>query len=79
MMIPTISIDGLSGSVVRDGTGITLTQSMLLGMLVGQNKECGETFEAAVEKFQQAMAEGLSGESRISRTISSERYLPKVS
>ena len=38
MMIPTISIDGLSGSVVRDGTGITLTQSMLLGMLVGQNK-----------------------------------------
>ena len=66
MMIPMISIDGLSGSVVRDGPGITQTQAMCLGMLVGQNKECGEAFEAAVEKFQQMMAEGLSGESGIS-------------
>ena len=66
MMIPMISIDGLSGSVVRDGPGITQTQAMCLGMLVGQNKECGEAFEAAVEKFQLAMAEGLSGESGIS-------------
>ena len=65
MMIPMISIDGLSGSVVRDGPGITQTQAMCLGMLVGQNKECGEAFEAAVEKFQQMMAEGLSGESGI--------------
>ena len=66
MMIPMISIDGLSGSVVRDGPGITQTQAMCLGVLVGQNKECGEAFEAAVEKFQQMMAEGLSGESGIS-------------
>ena len=66
MMIPMISIDGLSGSVVRDGPGITQTQAMCLGMLVGQNKECGEAFEAAVEKFQQMMAEGLSGGSGIS-------------
>ena len=44
MMIPMISIDGLSGSVVRDGPGITQTQAMCLGMLVGQNKECGEAF-----------------------------------
>ena len=65
MMIPMISIDGLSGSVVRDGPGITQTQAMCLGMLVGQNKECGEAFEAAVEKFQQMMAEGLSGGSGI--------------
>ena len=57
MMIPTISIDGLSGSVVRDGPGIPLTHAMHLGMLADQNKECGEAFKAAVEKFQQVMAD----------------------
>ena len=79
MMIPTISIDGLSGSVVRDGPGITLAQAMSLDMLVGQNKACGEAFEAAVEKFQQAMAEGLSEESGISSDETSEYVASVVS
>ena len=55
MMIPTISIDGVSMPVTRDGTN--LLSNMPLGEVASQVLEQGAAFEAAVEQFQQIMAE----------------------
>ena len=61
MMIPTISIDGVSMPVTRDGTN--LLSNMPLGEVASQVLEQGAAFEAAVEQFQQIMAEFTTGES----------------
>ena len=61
MMIPTISIDGVSMLVTRDGTN--LLSNMPLGEVASQVLEQGAAFEAAVEQFQQIMAEFTTGES----------------
>ena len=55
MMIPTISIDVVSMPVTRDGTN--LLSNMPLGEVASQVLEQGAAFEAAVEQFQQIMAE----------------------
>ena len=55
MMIPTISIDGVSMPVTRDGTN--LMPDMPLGTVASQVLEQGIAFEAAVEQFQRAMSE----------------------
>lgn len=59
MMIPTNSIDGVSMSVTRDGTN--LVSNMPLGEVASQVLEQGTEFEAAVEQFQQIMAEFTTG------------------
>ena len=55
MMIPMISIDGISMPVNQDG--MNLMSDMPLAAVAGQVLERGAAFEAAVEQFQQAMAE----------------------
>ena len=50
MMIPMISIDGISMPVNRDG--INLMSNMPLETVASQVLERGAAFEAAVEKFQ---------------------------
>ena len=57
MMIPTISIDGVSLPVSRDGANLACDMHMPLAVLAGQVLEQGAAFEIAVEQFQQAMAE----------------------
>ena len=55
MTIPTISIDGVSMPVTRDGTN--LMSDMPLGAVASQVLEQGAAFEAAVEQFQRVMSE----------------------
>ena len=55
MTIPMISIDGISMPVNRDG--MNLMSDVPLAAVAGQVLERGAAFEAAVEQFQQAMAE----------------------